>query len=94
MIKIYENKELKRRGPCGSYALKALFASRDAGSCQASAWDEEDDDKEDDERTKEPRKKKTKKENPSEKPSSKKELKEMTPEERKKQLRLQRKRGY
>ncbi|OUS44977.1 hypothetical protein BE221DRAFT_200650 [Ostreococcus tauri] len=94
VIKIYENKELKRRGPCGSDALKTLFASRDAGSGQASAWDEDDDDKEDDERTKEPRKKKTKKENPSEKPSSKKELKEMTPEERKKQLRLQRKRGY
>lgn len=82
VIGVFENKELKRKGPCGSAAFKALLSANDAGSgLNAGTWDDDDD---------APAKKK-KAQTPTKK---KKDLRDMTPEERKEHLRLQRKRGY
>ena len=92
VVGVFENKELKRKGPCGSAALTALLSKNDGGSgLHAGTWDDDGDD--DDERDEKEKKKKKKKTLES-KTSKKKDLREMTPEERKKHLRLQRKRGY
>jgi len=89
VVGVFENKELKRKGPCGSAAFKALLSKNDGGSgLHAGTWDDDPDDRDDrDEEEKKKKKKKTAE-------SKKKDLREMTPEERKKHLRLQRKRGY
>lgn len=87
VVGVFENKELKRKGPCGSAAFKALLSKNDGGSgLHAGTWDDDPDDRDD--RDEEKKKKKKTAE------SKKKDLREMTPEERKKHLRLQRKRGY
>ena len=72
--------------------MTALLPKNDGGSgLHAGTWDDDGDD--DDERGEKEKKKKKKKTLES-KTSKKKDLREMTPEERKKHLRLQRKRGY
>ena len=92
---MFENKELKRKGPCGSAALTALLSKNDGGSgLHAGTWDDDDGDDDDERGEKEKKKKKKKKKTLESKTSKKKDLREMTPEERKKHLRLQRKRGY
>ena len=92
VVGVFENKELKRKGPCGSAALTALLSKNDGGSgLHAGTWDDDGDDDDDERDEKEKKKKKKTLES---KTSKKKDLREMTPEERKKHLRLQRKRGY
>lgn len=90
VVGVFENKELKRKGPCGSAAFTALLSKNDGGSgLHAGTWDDDGDDDERDEKEKKKKKKTVESKN-----SKKKDLREMTPEERKKHLRLQRKRGY
>ena len=88
VVGVFENKELKRKGPCGSAALTALLSKNDGGSgLHAGTWDDDDGDDDDDERGEEEEEEEEK----ESKTSKKKDLREMTPEERKKHLRLQRK---
>lgn len=91
VVRVFENKDLKRKGPCGKDALKTLLSTpRDAGTGGSSAWDDDVE--------KEPRKSSTKQSAPQSeetKPKkAKKDLREMTPEERKAHLKAARKRGY
>jgi len=97
VIGVFENKDLKRKGPCGSAAFKALLKNDAGTGLNAGTWDEDDG-------TMQKTKKKNKKDGITDskpdltekkkKKKKKKDLREMTPEERKEHLRMQRKRGY
>jgi hypothetical protein len=96
VIGVFENKELKRKGPCGSAAFKALL-KHDAGTgLNAGTWDEDDGSTEKIKKTKRKEGATTAKDSDGseKKKKKKKDLREMTAEERKKHLRMQRKRGY
>ena len=101
VVRVIENKELKRKGPCGSDALKKLLStSRDAGTGKSSAWDDDEDGDGDDgggDVDAAAKKSSMKSSTPrleEKSKKAKKDLREMTPEERKAYLKAARKRGY
>ena len=42
VIGVFENKDLKRKGPCGSAAFKALLKNDAGTGLNAGTWDEDD----------------------------------------------------
>ena len=90
LIGVFENKDLKRKGPCGSAAFKALLKNDAGTGLNAGTWDEDDVTMQ---KTKKKKKEGTT-DSTEKKKKKKKDLREMTPEERKEHLRMQRKRGY
>jgi len=91
LIGVFENKDLKRKGPCGSAAFKALLKNDAGTGLNAGTWDEDDVTMQ---KTKKKKKKEGTTDSTEKKKKKKKDLREMTPEERKEHLRMQRKRGY